>query len=108
MIKLQVAKYVNTLVTHCLNGRIIHAKQQAELAMKYMETHWYKPLEIVNNLFEVLGLAICLVNQDISKWTEELNDKRILFILGSIVEKDSAYNNLFYESYFGPHNHNIG
>jgi hypothetical protein len=108
MIKLQIAKYVNTMVTQCLDGRIIDAKQQAELAMNYMETHRYMPLEIVNNLFEVLGLAICSVNQDVSKWTEDLNDKRLLFILGSNIEKNDAYNNLFYESYFGPHTHNIG
>lgn len=108
MIKIQLAKYVNTIVTHCLDGRVVSAQQQAELALEYMESQWYKPLEIVNNLYEVLGLAICSVNQSIAKWSNELNDKRILFVLGSNVDNDNAYNNLFYESYFGPRNRNIG
>lgn len=107
MIKIEVAKYVNTIVTHCMDGRITPAQQQAELALKYMDSHGYKPLEIVNKLYEILGLALCSVNQDIPKWSNELNDKRILFILGSNVDNDDAYNHLFNESYFGPRKSSI-
>lgn len=101
MIKLQVAKYINMTVRHCLAGEIGPAQRQAELIMKYMNKQRYTPMGIVNTLHEVLGLTLYLVNQDVPKWSKELNHKRMMFILGSKTDKNDAYNNAYQESYFG-------
>lgn len=106
IIKLQVAKYVDTIVKHCLTGAIGSARLQAELVLNYMDRNWYRPLNVVNALFEVFGLAIYLVNQDVPKWSDELNAKRIMFILSSFDDGETdAYKNFYHESYFGPQVH---
>lgn len=106
MVKLQVIKYINTIVKQCLAGEIGSARKQAELAMEYMDEHRYRPLEIVNALYEVFGLALYLLNRDVSEWSNEMNDKRILFILGSNFDTNDAYNGVYQESYFGPDDQN--
>lgn len=101
MIKLQISKYVNTVVKHCLAGEIRSAQQQAELALNYMNKRRYRPLMIVNTLYEVLGLAMYLVNQDMPEWSNEINEKRILFILGADTHENDSYKRVYQESYFG-------
>lgn len=102
MIKLQIAKYINSIVQQCLAGEINPAQRQAELAMEYMKRLGYRPLELVNTLYEVIGLAIYLTNRDVPEWSSERNEERMLCILGSNVNKNDAYNNVYRESYFGP------
>ncbi|XP_060851648.1 outer dynein arm-docking complex subunit 4-like [Rhopalosiphum padi] len=106
MVILQFSKYINSIVEHCLSGKIESARRQAELAMEYMDEHRYRPLKVVNTLYEVFGLALYLLNRDIPEWSNEMNDKRILFILGSSFDKKDAYNHVYHESYFGPKNQN--
>lgn len=106
MIKLQVAKYINVIVGLCLAGKIHSAQRQAELALKFMDERWYRPKKIMYSLYEVFGLAFYLVNQEIPEWSSELNEKRILFILGLNVHKNDAYENAYQESYFGHHDYN--
>ncbi|VVC28413.1 Tetratricopeptide repeat,Tetratricopeptide repeat-containing domain,Tetratricopeptide-like helical [Cinara cedri] len=104
MIKLQTAKYVETIVKHCLAGELESARQQAELALKYMDHHWYRPLNVVNALYEVFGLAIYLINRDVPEWSDELNKNRIMFLFGSsnAADRNGAYEKVYRESYFGP------
>lgn len=102
MIKLQVAKYINSIVQHCLTREISPAQRQAELAMEYMKRLGYRPLELVNTLYEVIGLAMYLTNQDVPEWSSERNEERMLCILGLNVSKNDAYNNVYRESFFGP------
>lgn len=97
----QISNYINIIVEHSLAGEIRLAQRQAELAVEFMEKNQCKSLDVVNSLYEVLGLALYLLNQNISKWSEELNEKRILFILGSIIDEDDPYYNVCYKSYFG-------
>ncbi|XP_025195098.1 tetratricopeptide repeat protein 25-like [Melanaphis sacchari] len=106
LVKLQVSKYINSIVEHCLSGKIELARRQAELAIEYMDEHRYKPLKIVNTLYEVFGLALYLLNRDIPEWSNVMNHKRILFILGSNFDEKDAYNHVYRESYFGPENRN--
>lgn len=106
MIKLQIVKYVHTVVTHCLAGEIRQAQRQAELAMKYMEKQRYTPLNVINIIFEVIGLALYSVNQDVPKWSNDLNHRRLLYILGLKTDENETYNKMFEESYFGPSNYN--
>jgi len=106
LVKLQTAKYVNSIVKHCLSGEIGSARRQAELAMEYMIEHRQRPLKVVNALYEVFGLALYLLNRDIPEWTNEMNEQRILFILGSSFDKKNAYNQVYRESYFGPDEQN--
>jgi len=106
LIKLQVAKYINSIVEYCLSSEIELARRQAELAMKYMEEHRFRPLKVVNTLYEVFGLALYLLNRDVPEWSNEMNDKRILFILGSSFDEKNAYNHVYHESYYGIKNQN--
>jgi hypothetical protein len=106
MVILQFSKYINSIVEHCLSGKIESARRQAELAMEYMDEHRYRPLKVVNTLYEVIGLALYLLNRDLPEWSNEMNEKRILFILGSSFDKKDAYNHVYHESYFGPKNQN--
>lgn len=106
MVKLQVSKYINSIVEHCLSGDIESARRQAELAMEYMDEHRYRPLKAMNALYEVIGLALYFLNRDIPEWSEEMNEKRILFIMGSSFDKKDAYSHVYHESYFGPDNRN--
>jgi len=106
MVKLQVSKYINSIVEHCLSGDIESARRQAELAMEYMDEHRYRPLKVINALYEVIGLALYFLNRDIPEWSEEMNEKRILFIMGSSFDKKDAYSHVYRESYFGPDNRN--
>lgn len=101
LIKLQVAKYINSIVGHCLAGELDPAKRLADLAMKYMDKKCYRPLDVLNALYEVLGLAQYLVNREIPEWSNEMNDKRILFLLGSNIVKNDPFNNVYQTSYFG-------
>lgn len=101
LIKLQVAKYINSIVEHCLAGELDPAKRLADLAMKYMDKNCYRPSNVLNALYEVFGLAQYLVNREIPEWSKEMNDKRIFFILGSNVVKNDRYNNVYHASYFG-------
>jgi len=106
MVKLQISKYVNSIVQLCLSSEIESARRQAELAMEYMDEHRHRPLKVVNALYEVIGLALYFLNRDIPGWSDEMNEKRILFIMGSIFDKKDAYNHVYHESYFGPDNRN--
>jgi len=106
MVKLQVSKYFNSIVQHCFSGDIKSAQQQAKLAMKYMDEHRYRPLKVINVLYEVIGLALYFLNRDIPEWSDEMNEKRILFILGSSSDKKDAYNHVYRESYYGPDDRN--
>lgn len=96
-----MAKYVETITKHCLAGGIGKARRQAELALEYMDRHWYRPLNVINALYEVFGLAIYLVNRDVPEWSDEMNAKRIMFVLGS-GDGNGAYANVYRESYYGP------
>ncbi|XP_022180767.1 tetratricopeptide repeat protein 25-like [Myzus persicae] len=102
MVKLQVSKYFNTIVQHCFSGDIESAQRQAKLAMEYMYEHRHRPLKVINALYEVIGLALYFLNRDIPEWSDEMNEKRILFILGSSFDKKDAYNQVYHESFFGP------
>lgn len=106
MTKLQVAKYMDVIVNHFLAGEVGPTIRQAELAMDYMNKQLYVQSDIVNVLFEVIGLTLYLINRDKPEWSDDLNEKRILFILVSNADKNDAYNNVFQESYFGPTNYN--
>ncbi|XP_029345796.1 tetratricopeptide repeat protein 25-like [Acyrthosiphon pisum] len=106
MVKLQTSKYINSIVEHCLLGEIESARRQAELAMEYMDEHRHRPLKVVNALYEVIGLALYFLNRDIPEWSDEMNEKRILFIMGSSFDKKDAYNHVYHESYFGLDNRN--
>jgi len=106
MVNLQIAKYFNSIIEHCLSGEIESAQREAELAMEYMDDHRHRPLKVVNALYEAIGLALYFLNRDIPEWSDEMNEKRILFILGSSFNKNDAYNQVYRESYFGPNNRN--
>lgn len=102
LVHLHVSKYINSIVQHCLFGKIWRAQREAELAMAFMKKKFYRPLELVNTLYNAFGLALYLVNQDVPKWSDELNNNRILYLFGSNIVKNNSYNNVYKESYFGP------
>lgn len=104
LVKLQVSKYINSIVQHCLSGEIWRAQRQSELAMKYMNDKFYRPPELVNTLYEAFGLALYLVNQDVPNWSNELNNNRILYLFGSNTVKNNLYDHVYEESYFGSNN----
>jgi len=106
MVNLQISKYFNSIVKHCLSGEIESARRQAELAVEYMDKHRHGTLKVVNALYEVIGLALYFLNRDIPEWSDEMNEKRILFILGSSFDKNDVYNHVYRESYFGPDDRN--